>query len=151
MYRIVINENERCCAFMRARVPHCLAQAETCIGLELRGKLIAVALYCNQTKFDIEMHTAIDGRVTRAWIIAAFSYPFLQLELPRVSTSVNRGNMQSGRLATKLGFRVEGCKRMGWDGQDLLQLGMLREECRFIATASPLVRAMLAEPTGTMQ
>jgi RimJ/RimL family protein N-acetyltransferase len=151
MYRIVIGENERCCAFMRARVPGCRSQDDVCIGLERDGQLIACVLYCHYSGHDIEMHTAIDARVTRAWVVAIFAYPFLQLGVARVSTMTAIANVRARKLIHHLGFVREGVRRAACDGEDYIMFGMLAQECKFIQRAAPLVRALTATPAGTIQ
>jgi RimJ/RimL family protein N-acetyltransferase len=151
MYRIVIGENERCCAFMRARVPGCRAQHNVCIGLERDGQLVACALYCHYSGNDVEMHVAIDAQVTRAWVIATFAYPFIQLQVPRVSTFTPTGNPRALKLARHLGFVQEGIRRKAYQGEDYVAFGMLAQECRFIQRSAPLVRALTAQPVRTIQ
>lgn len=71
--------------------------------------------------------------VTRAVICKVFWYPFVQLGLPRVSAEVEAGNTRCIRLATGMGFAIEGRKRQaGANGCDVLLLGLLRDEFRFI-------------------
>lgn len=152
MYRIVINENDRCCAFMRARVPGCRAQDETCIGLESDGRLVACVLFDCYTLRDVSMHVAIDGRLTRAYIIAVFGYVFVQLGLPRATALVWASNARCRRFVEHLGFRLEGIRRDGAEDGDVMMYGMLAHECRFLARSAPVVRAFVnAPPVRTLQ
>lgn len=53
--------------------------------------------------------------------------------LHRVSCQIARGNKRARRIAEKIGFRVEGMKRLGYDTkQHAMLYGMLRAECPWL-------------------
>jgi RimJ/RimL family protein N-acetyltransferase len=104
--------------------------------LQSFGQMIATVLYTNYNRQNIEMHVASDGSrkwMTRAFLHAVFAYPFLQLECRRVTGIVMGSNADALRFDKSIGFTLEGTMReASTDGSDLLILGMLREECRFL-------------------
>jgi RimJ/RimL family protein N-acetyltransferase len=105
------------------------------IGLERDGELCAVVAFDDFTDCNVNMHIASDG--TRRWmnkelLVAAFSYPFVQLGLRRVTGLVPAGNAQALAFDEHLGFVREGLCRHGFVDDDMVVLGMLRSECRFI-------------------
>lgn len=106
------------------------------IGLEKNGDLVAVVVYDSFGKTDANMHIASDG--TRAWmnkelLVSAFAYPFIQLGLLRVTGLVPADNEIALRFDEHIGFVREGYHpKAGPDGKDLISLGLLRENCRFI-------------------
>ena len=106
------------------------------MGLERDGELQAVAVYNFYTGTDIAMHiAAVPGRrwMTRESVRVAFRYPFVQLGCRRVTGYIASKNADSLRLAQHLGFVREGLKReAAEDGDDLVVLGMLRKECRWL-------------------
>lgn len=106
------------------------------IGLERNGKLIAVTVWHAFEVRNCHMSIATDRSrkcATRQFLFRSFAYPFLQLDLPRVTCIVDVGNADSVRLAEHLGFKPEGrMRRAAPDGRDALVFGMLREECRFV-------------------
>lgn len=106
------------------------------IGLERDGALVAVVVYDNFSDCDCNMHLASDG--SRRWmnkelLLAAFAYPFTQLGLRRLTGLVDTRNAGALQLNAHLGFVREGLCRHALPDSDLVVLGMLREECRFIS------------------
>lgn len=70
-----------------------------------------------------------------------FAYPFLQLGVARVTVLASRANKRARHMNERLGFRLEGTMRKGWDGKtDAMLYGMLRNECRWIAGHPALER-----------
>ena len=82
------------------------------------------------------MHIASDGSrnwLSRDFLAAMFAYPFVQLRLHRVTGLIAASNADSLRFARHIGFRDEGVMREGAPDGDMMVLGMLRRECRWIA------------------
>lgn len=80
-----------------------------------------------------QMHTAIDGRITRSFVHAAFHYPFVQLGLNCVLGVVVASNAEALKFDRKLGFKTLCRIRHGGPGgEDVLLLEMRREDCRFL-------------------
>jgi len=105
------------------------------LGLEQDGRIVVVTLYNHFTAWNCAMHVVSDGSkrwCNRGFLAAAFSYPFLQLDLHRVTAYVPAKNLAALKLDISLGFRPEGllCEAMGDD--DLVVLGMLRRNCMWI-------------------
>lgn len=71
--------------------------------------------------------------MTRQALAAAFYYPFVQNGLRRLTGLVEASNTDALRLNRHMGWRPEGVLReAARNGDDLIVLGMLRRECRFI-------------------
>lgn len=108
----------------------------TAIGTETDGKIRSVCVFDNFSDADVYIHIASDGSrtwLTREFLVACFAFPFIQLGLPRVTGLVPASNDAAMRFDLKLGFQVEGrCREAVPGGDDLMVLGMLRRECRFI-------------------
>jgi len=105
------------------------------IGLERDGQLCAVVVYDNFSEVDCSMHIASDGTkrwMNRALLSAAFLYPFRQLKFRRVTGLVPAKNTAALRFDEHLGFEREGLCRNALPDDDLVVLGLLRENCRFI-------------------
>lgn len=98
--------------------------------------LRACAVYTDYDLGNVSMHIASDGTrkwMTREFLRACFHYPFKELKVRRVTGLVAASNPRALRFDTHLGFRLEGRIRQGaQDGSDLLVLGMLRGECRYL-------------------
>lgn len=105
------------------------------IGVERAGKLIAVTLWHGFEVRNCTMSIATNHRrwATREYLFRSFAYPFLQLDLPRVTCKLDASNDDSRCLAEHLGFKSEGrLRRAAPQGRDELVFGMLRDECRWI-------------------
>ena len=109
------------------------------------GNILGVVAYSSYWQGNCEIHAAsVSPRwVTPQFLRAAFAYPFLQLACNRITAKVLVSNKRSLDHCFRLGFVIEGCQRQ-WNGSDdLLVLGMLRGECKWVVEAEhrqPLIR-----------
>lgn len=105
------------------------------IGLLENGRIVGGVVYTMYTGNGIMMNVAggYKGWINRAFLRAAFAYPFKQLGCTRVSGLVRVDNFAAQQFDERLGFKREGLVRRGDDdGTDLIMYGMLREECKWI-------------------
>ena len=138
-FRIIGNDRKR---GLEWAVPRLMAgegvhwDDASCLILEKQGDIAAVAVYNRfYPGIAVEISIAsVGGRwLTRPFLAAVFGNPFLNWGLRRVSSSIAADNHKSIRFCEHLGFKREGLLRQAApNGQDLLILGMLRDECRFI-------------------
>lgn len=106
------------------------------IGWERGGSIIAVAAWDTFSPGTCCMHIASDGSgpwLTREFLGAMFAYPFVQLRLRRVTGLIAASNRASLRFARHIGFHDEGLMHEEAPDGDMVVLGMLRRECRWIA------------------
>lgn len=123
--------------FARAKIPHVHSWGEWYqgIGLERDGELIAAVVYNLYSGSDIAMHVAaIPGKrwMTKGYLRAAFSYPFNQLGVRRVSGFVPEKNIEARKFDEHIGFIREGLMRNALPDDNVIVYGMLRSECRWI-------------------
>lgn len=105
------------------------------IGLEGRKGLVAVAVYDTFSPGTCCMHIASDGSrrwLTRDFLFRMFAYPFMQMGQRRVTGLIAASNGASLRFARHIGFRDEGVLREEAPDGDMIVLGMLRRECKWI-------------------
>lgn len=104
----------------------------TAIGVLYDGEAAAGVIYHNyQPTFGtIEMSIAADSPkwASRQVIGVLLRYPFLQLGCQRVTACVAAKNWESLEFNKRLGFQVEGYVRRGFGDDDLIVMGLLREE-----------------------
>ena len=134
---ILWDQRERCGDWAKQYIPYVDSWGEwyQAIGLERDGELQAVVVYNHYTKFDIAIHiAAIEGKrwMTRQFLKAGFSYPFVQLGVQRVTGYVPSRNLLAQHFDEHLGFRREGVLRHALPTEDLIVYGMLRSECRWL-------------------
>lgn len=96
----------------------------------------AVAIYERWSSNDCCVHLVSDQRpgwLSRRFLAAGFHFPFVSAGLRRITGLVPAANTAAIRLNRHFGYRQEGVLRAASDdGGDLIIMGMLREECRFI-------------------
>ena len=136
MKRLVTGQNFLVSRWVSARIPgdEDFPPNSPTIGLEENGRLIGGVVYTSLGG-GLCMNVAGEGKgwITRAFIRAAFEYPFVQLGLNRVCGLVRTDNLEAQRFDEKLGFKREGLLRQADDdGCDLILYGMLKSECRWI-------------------
>jgi len=106
------------------------------IGAAREGKIIACVVFDEFRSGQCQMSVASDGSkrwLTREYLVRMFAYPFLQCGLRRVYSLVSIKNEKSLKLCRGVGFCQEGLLRQAGDkGEDMIALGMLRHECRFL-------------------
>lgn len=110
------------------------------MGLEKNGELVAVVVFDNFSSCDCNMHIASDGTghwMNKSLLLAAFAYPFTQLGLRRVTGMVPAKNIVALEFDKNLGFEVEGRCRHALPDDDIVVLGLLRENCRFVSKELP--------------
>jgi hypothetical protein len=101
---------------------------------EIRGdRIIAGVVYDGFLGGCCQMHQAIEGRMSRDFVHAAFHYPFVQLGLNCVLGIVAESNAAALKMDRHLGFKTL-CriKHGGRGGEDILLMEMRREDCRFL-------------------
>jgi RimJ/RimL family protein N-acetyltransferase len=71
--------------------------------------------------------------MNKSLLVSAFSYPFIQLGMLRVTGLVPADNEEALKFDEHLGFVREGYHpKAGPNGKDLISLGLMRDACRFI-------------------
>lgn len=98
------------------------------------NEIVGVVLYNGWRGRTVETHWAGEpGWLTRARLEAIFAHPFVTLGCLRVSGFIRRGNRTARRVAERIGFRLEGVARCGFeDGTDAMIYGMTRNDCRWM-------------------
>ena len=133
----VISNPARVWAFVNAIEPIFLQSGMKGLGWEVDGELVAGVIYDGYTGHNIWMHIAAKSGAThwlnRTALRAAFDYPFVQLQLPRVSGWVETSNARAIRFDEHLGFRREALlKGAGRKGEDVILYVMTNQECRYV-------------------
>lgn len=133
--KLIYGQEDRLLPWAQERVGVRFRSDAYTIGLERGGDLVAVVVYDTLSDADCCIHIASDG--TKRWmnrelLLAAFSYPFIQLGLRRVTGMVPANNTQALAFDENLGFVREGYHPHALPDGDLISLGMARETCRFI-------------------
>ena len=140
MSHVIYNQEDRHLPWAQARIGVTFRDDAKTIGLDRDGEIRAVVVYDAFSECDCNMHIASDG--TKAWmskalLLSAFAYPFTQLGLLRLTGLVPADNQSALEFDQNIGFVREGYHpKAGPGGKDLISLGLLRENCRFIPKGS---------------
>ncbi len=135
-YRLIYGDEDRLLPWAAERIAIAGFRRDAyAIGLERDGELVAVVVFDSFSVADCNMHLASDGTgkwMNRAILAAAFAYPFIQLRLNRVTGLVPSKNAQALRLNEHLGFEREGLCRKAMPDDDIVVMGLLRENCKWV-------------------
>ena len=106
------------------------------LGLIKDDELIAGVMFDDYNGSNMWMHVAaIPGRrwMTRDFLYATFAYPFLQLNIRRLSGWVEADNIDARKFDEHIGFKQEAVlKQAGRNGVDVIIYSMFKDDCRFI-------------------
>lgn len=136
MARIIYDPKERLLTWASAHTDTGEIPADAhAIGVERDGEIIAVVYYVWFTDYNCTLHVVSDGGATwlsREFLAHVFAYPFGQLKLRRVTAFVASRNERALTMDYRLGFEVEGVMKHGAGDDDIIVMGMLRENCVWI-------------------
>ena len=97
------------------------------------GQFLGAVLYSNYRDCSIEMTSAgKPGWLTKGHLGGFFRYPFNQLGCRRVTGIVHRKNKHARKINERLGFKLEGVCRHGFEDGDAMIYGMIKKDCRWI-------------------
>jgi len=97
------------------------------------GSIWGVVGFDNFSEYDCEMFMAGEpGWISKAFMKASFAYPFKQMGLVRVSGRVDALDTKTLDINRRLGFKVEGRLRNALGDRDIIVIGMIKTECRWI-------------------
>jgi RimJ/RimL family protein N-acetyltransferase len=103
------------------------------IGNVKNNILVAGVVFNNYTGLSVQMTAAGVGHwCTHELLNNCFSFVFNGLKCKRITVLVAKSNTKALKLNKHLGFIEEGIVRMGEGDEDLILLGMLKSECRYI-------------------
>lgn len=112
---------------------------DNCIArVTSKGNLMGGMIYTNYTgrRGSIVMHAAAFKRNwgCRKMLWMVFDYPFNQLGVAKIITTIPNDNVHARIMADRFGFELE---TVIWDvfpdGSDLAVFGMYRDRCRFLS------------------
>ena len=122
--------------FMESTVrPMMTPKAQALVNEHLAaGDIVAVVMYTSFSRFDCCMHlaTARKDWANKEFLHKAFSYPFIDMALERVTFATDSSNEAAIRLHKKLGAKYEGTLRRFHGFRDMVIHGMLKDECKFL-------------------
>lgn len=109
--------------------------ASVYVGLVEGEEVLAVAAYDNYNGANINMHiAAVPGKrwLIREYLWYCFHYPFIQLQVRRVTGIVPSSNLQARKFDENLGFTLEATLKDAHPEGDLLVYVMTKESCRWL-------------------
>lgn len=138
MAHLVFGADARLVAWVGERMGCVFDPGARAIGLEGDDGLRAVSVFERFTEGDCHIHIATTGTgfaMSRAFVVASFMFPFVQLRQRRLTGLVPAKNARALRFNLNLGFQIEGRMRETHPDDDTIIMGMLRRECRFLREA----------------
>lgn len=135
MYEIIYGEDKSLIAWAESVIGCQFRSDATAIGLKHNEAIVAVTVFDGFSLCDCNMHIASNGSghwLTRKFLISSFAYPFIQLKLRRVTGLVPAKNEAALKFDLHLGFEFEGRCKNALPDDDIIILGLLRENCKYI-------------------
>lgn len=135
MHEIVYDDNDKLIAWAESVVDCKFRDDAKAIGLLSNGVIAAVSVYDGFSLCDCNMHIASNRTgswLTRKFLISSFAYPFIQLKLNRVTGLVPAKNEIALKFDLHIGFEFEGRCKKALPDDDIIILGLLRENCKYI-------------------
>lgn len=132
---LIYGEDERVAAWAKQRIPEASAWNGfyRAIGLERKGKLIAAVVYTDYSTANLSTHIAGEGHwASKHFLVAAFAYPFLQLNVRRITAYIAASNAASIRFTEHLGFEFESTMPRALPNGDVAVYRMFKENCRYL-------------------
>lgn len=133
---IVVDDPEYLGSWAQSRLSHIEGWGPfQAIGQVKNGEIQAVVVYNQYSTHNVCMHiAAVPGSrwMTKSYLFACFHYPFVKLGVSRVTGLVPARNQVALKFDLHLGFQMEGVMRNCLGDDDLVVLGMIKEECRWI-------------------
>ena len=105
------------------------------IGLVDGERIIAACVFDTFSACDVNIHIASDGSrrwFSKAFGVATMAYPFIQLGMRRITGLVPAKNHDALQFDLKFGFKIEGYLDHALPDDDIIVLGLLRENCRWL-------------------
>jgi len=121
-------------AYAEAKLEIPFTNAAQFVGrLREDGSIWGVTAFDHFSEFDCEVFMAGDpGFGSRPLLRATFAYPFLQLGKLRVTARVDEADKHTLSIDKRIGFKEEGRLRQALGDRDIIVLGMLKDECRWV-------------------
>ena len=97
------------------------------------GSIWGVTAFDHFSEYDCEIFMCGEpGFGSRPLLKATFAYPFKQLGKKRVTARVDANDEHTLSIDRRIGFKEEGRLRDALGDRDIVVLGMLKDECRWI-------------------
>jgi hypothetical protein len=134
---VLTNDAQRVGVFCAERIGNTAGWAPTAtgIGLDRNGVIIAGVMYDRYTGPNVVAHIAgVPGSrwMTRNFLRAIFQYPFLGLEVKRLTAEVEVANAAAMRLNKHFGFQYEATLTDVFPSGDVDIMVMWKQDCRWL-------------------
>lgn len=105
-------------------------------SLNSEGKVRAVSQFSDCNGRSMLLHCAGEGPnwLTREFIFFTFHYAFVQIEVEKLISPVESGNIASRRFVRRMGFSLEATLKDCAPSGDLLLYTMSRNQCRWLTS-----------------
>lgn len=135
---ILLGADELVGEMVKSRIPHMRGQTwgpYIALGVVRRGRLVGGVVYHGYRGFDVQISAAFDciGWALPGTLRALCAYPFVDLNVQRVSVLTGRKNKKARKLLCDVGFRFVGVAKRGLDGvEDAFIFEMLKDDCKWL-------------------
>lgn len=146
---LLFNADDALAAWAGDRLGMQIAKPNTSIGVAIRGKIVAVAVFNNYRPPNIEITfvTSSPRWASRGAISAILKYPFKQLGCKRVTAIIEATNQPARAFLCRLGFKLEGIHPDVFASGSAETYGLLSQDAQaWVAEEHPLEQISTASP-----
>ncbi|MHB8273074.1 GNAT family N-acetyltransferase [Bradyrhizobium sp.] len=146
---LIFNCDEALAAWAGQRLGMEIAKPNTSIGVAHRGQIVAVAVFNNFRRPNIEITfvTTSARWASPGAVKAILRYPFLQLGCKRVTAIIEATNQPARAFLCRLGFKLEGVHPDVFVSGAAETYGLLlKDATRWVAEESPLEQINTTSP-----
>jgi RimJ/RimL family protein N-acetyltransferase len=137
---VLFRKDAEVAAFVMANLPQAHMRAFdnplSALGVIRNGQLVGgIVFHTYYPGINIEISIYMNSAkwATPRTLARLYSYPFLQLNVPRITAVTSRKNKRTRRFLEGVGWKLEGTIRKAFDGKyDAMIYGQLREECKWL-------------------
>jgi RimJ/RimL family protein N-acetyltransferase len=138
---LIFNADEALAAWAGDRLGMQIGKPNTSIGVAHKGKIVAVAVFNNFRRPNIEITfvTTSPRWASPGAVKAILRYPFLQLRCKRVTAIIEATNQPARAFLCRLGFKLEGTHPDVFTSGAAETYGLLlKDATRWVAEEHPL-------------
>lgn len=134
--KLLLDHHDLVAGWVAEHIPHVDGfEKMTAIGImDDQGMPLGAVVYHEYRGWDIQLSCAAETPrwLSKSALDVIFRYPFVQLGCKRVTAMTPLKNAHTRQFLERVGFKQEGILRQGFNEDDCVVYGMLRDECKWV-------------------
>lgn len=133
--KLIFDDNARVASWCQQQIKHFSGWGSDpkAIGYELDGEIRGGVVYTNYSGANVFATIAMTAPISKRFLFSMFWCPFVQFGVRHITCAIEASNTRSLHLCAHMGFKQEGRMReSAIGGEDIIIMGMLKSECKWI-------------------